>query len=138
MRILFFTLVSMSFFILGCSQDKQDQSQIQPKHQMNMSGESMQHGDHAMQMDPTSAESIVYYTCPMEDHKHIHSAEQGKCPECNMALVPVVKTTKEKAEYYGCPMEEHSHIRSDKPGDCPECGMFLQPMRLDKNTSMEM
>ena len=59
----------------------------------------------------------------MESHKHVHSAEPGNCPECNMTLVAGVTTTEEKREYYGCPMEAHSHVRSDKPGSCEECGM---------------
>ena len=78
-------------------------------------------------------EEVIYYTCPMEEHSHIHSSEAGECPECGMALVAAVETTEENAEFYGCPMEEHSHVRSSEPGRCPECGMFLKPMRLKKD-----
>ncbi|MCB2141342.1 efflux RND transporter periplasmic adaptor subunit [bacterium] len=28
------------------------------------------------------------YVCPMESHKHIVSDEPGRCPECNMQMVP--------------------------------------------------
>lgn len=88
------------------------------------------------QHEPTSQaddEKLIYYTCPMESHKHINSAEAGSCPECKMTLVPGVITASEKAEYYGCPMKIHSHIRHEAPGNCEECKMDLKPMRLDKS-----
>ena len=81
----------------------------------------------------TADERLIYYTCPMETHKHIHSAQPGNCPDCGMKLVPVLVTTEENKEFYGCPMEAHSHVRSDKPGPCSECGMTLKPMRLAKS-----
>lgn len=77
-------------------------------------------------------EPVIYYTCPMESHKDVHSKEAGKCTKCNMDLVPGVITSEEKMEYYGCPMLIHSHVRSDKPGTCDDCGMKLKPMRLVK------
>ena len=82
-----------------------------------------------------SEERVIYYTCPMESHKHIHSAEPGNCSECGMALVEGVITSEDKMEYYGCPMKIHSHIRHDKPGTCEACKMELKPMRLKKSTS---
>lgn len=39
-------------------------------------------GTQAMEMPET------LYVCPMESHKHIVAAEPGRCPECNMTLVP--------------------------------------------------
>lgn len=77
-------------------------------------------------------EMTMYYTCPMESHKHVHSKDPGNCPECGMQMVQVVQTTEENAEYYGCPMPEHSHVRQDGPGTCEECGMKLVPMKLEK------
>jgi len=77
-------------------------------------------------------ERLIYYTCPMPEHKHVHSMEPGNCPECGMQLVPAVVTTPEQAEFYGCPMEIHSHVRQAGPGRCPECKMKLEPMRLVK------
>ena len=77
-------------------------------------------------------ERLIYYTCPMESHKHIHSREPGSCSECGMALVPGVITSEDKMEYYGCPMEIHSHVRQETPGRCAECNMELKPMRLKK------
>ena len=67
-----------------------------------------------------SAEEV--YTCPMEEHSHILQVGPGKCPECEMDLVPVTETSR---DVYTCPMEEHHHILSNRPGKCPECGMDL-------------
>ena len=78
-------------------------------------------------------ETVIYYTCPMNQHKHIHSDSAGTCNDCNMALVAAVVTSEDKKDYYGCPMLEHSHVRSDQPGTCADCGMELKPMRLVKN-----
>jgi len=78
-------------------------------------------------------ERLIYYTCPMDSHKHVHSGEAGKCPECGMKLVAAVITSEAQMEYYGCPMETHSHVRSDKPGKCNECSMKLRPIRLIKS-----
>jgi rubrerythrin len=91
----------------------------------------------SMTQDSSSAEAY-YYTCPMESHRQVHSDEPGKCPECNMDLVKVVKADSETAEFYGCPMPAHSHVRSDKPGKCPECNMDLQPMRMEKGNASNM
>ena len=77
-------------------------------------------------------EKLIYYTCPMESHKHVHSSQAGKCSECSMELVPAVVTLENMKEFYGCPMEAHSHVRSDSPGTCEDCGMKLKPMRLVK------
>ncbi|MFH1851914.1 MAG: heavy metal-binding domain-containing protein [Candidatus Neomarinimicrobiota bacterium] len=92
----------------------------------------MDHSKMAMAGAVVDGEQLIYYTCPMDSHKHVHSMEPGKCPECSMTLVAGVVTTEAKMDYYGCPMEVHSHIRSDQPGTCDECGMLLKPMRLVK------
>jgi hypothetical protein len=80
-------------------------------------------------------ETLIYYTCPMESHKHVHNSEPGTCSECPMALVKAVTTSVEKMEFYGCPMESHSHIRREEAGPCTECSMTLKPMRLDKSST---
>ena len=36
----------------------------------------------------TNATSGTLYTCPMETHAHVVSDQPGRCPECNMTLVP--------------------------------------------------
>lgn len=137
MRILFFVFVSVMFISWGYAQDKREHKDTHSGHEMHKSDKSDMHKDHSMKMDSTAdksaEESVIYYTCPMESHKFVNSMEPGKCPECGMNLVPVVKTLKGKAEFYGCPMASHSHIREEKPGKCSECGMELQPMRLDKS-----
>jgi hypothetical protein len=78
-------------------------------------------------------DKVMYYTCPMETHKHVHSQEAGKCPECGMELVAVVEADESNKDFYGCPMPIHSHVRSDQPGKCNECGMELMPIRLEKS-----
>ncbi len=76
------------------------------------------------------SEKLIYYTCPMDSHKHVHHREPGQCEECGMKLVAGVITSEDNKDYYGCPMLIHSHIRSDQSGSCNECGMKLKPMRL--------
>ncbi|MBT3228534.1 MAG: hypothetical protein HOD43_05730 [Candidatus Marinimicrobia bacterium] len=115
----------VSVFAIGCKGEKQVPE--------------MKHDQHAaaeMGKASTGAEKIIYYTCPMESHKNIHSSEPGTCSECNMTLVPGVITTAEKMEYYGCPMEIHSHVRHEAPGRCAECKMELKPMRLKKTSEI--
>ena len=80
----------------------------------------------------STAERVIYYTCPMDSHKYIHHREPGKCEECGMELVAGIVTNEEKMAFYGCPMLLHSHVRQDSAGQCNECGMTLMPMRLVK------
>ncbi|MFC1528170.1 heavy metal-binding domain-containing protein [Candidatus Neomarinimicrobiota bacterium] len=91
-------------------------------------------GDKTMHVKETSESmaenAVVYYTCPMESHKHIHSQEAGKCTECSMSLVAVVEGDMNDVDFYGCPMAEHSYVRSDEPGTCAECGMTLMPLKF--------
>jgi hypothetical protein len=98
--------------------------------------DNSKHGNKKTHVKETSESmtenAVVYYTCPMETHKHIYSVEQGKCEVCGMDLVSVVKGTEEHKDYYGCPMAEHSHVRSDEPGTCAECGMALVPLKFSK------
>ena len=94
------------------------------------------HAGMKMAKPAADEEKMIYYTCPMESHKHIHSAEPGTCSECNMTLVPGVLTSEDKMEYYGCPMLIHSHVRAEAPGRCDECKMELKPMRLKKATEI--
>lgn len=135
-------LIGLAFLIAACGGKKSnDQSSSMPMNQkqdetMKMDSGDMQMHDGNMDMPDQSMgknEAHVYYTCPMETHKHVHSNKPGDCPECEMKLVEAVTTDAEHADFYGCPMESHSHIRSDKPGKCDECGMTLKPMRLKKS-----
>ncbi len=115
----------LAVFTVGCGGEKQ--------------APAMQHDNHT-DMEKTKApadeEQLIYYTCPMESHKHIHSSEPGACTECNMTLVPAVITTAEKLEYYGCPMVIHSHVRHAEAGRCEECNMELKPMRLKASSEI--
>jgi len=113
----------MSLMLFGCG--KKDEHAGHDHGEMQM--------DKSDKMLATQAEQVIYYTCPMDEHKHVHGAEGGQCTECSMALVPAVTTTTDKMEYYGCPMEAHSHVRQDEAGTCEDCGMKLKPMRLKKS-----
>ncbi|NQV14275.1 hypothetical protein HQ531_02370 [bacterium] len=111
-------------FLIGCGGEKKaEPMEHDPDAHAKMEKPQMQAMD----------EKLIYYTCPMESHKHIHSKEAGSCSECGMTLVPAVVTSEDKMEYYGCPMEIHSHVRQETPGKCDECGMDLKPMRLEKS-----
>ena len=123
MRLFFLLGIFSIVFLFSCGQD-------QKSKERSLSEQSQEEKKNNSQIHPD--EKLVYYTCPMEEHKHIHSDEPSKCPECNMDMVAVVETTNESKEYYGCSMAEDSHVRHDKPGNCEECGMELKPMRMQK------
>ena len=80
-----------------------------------------------------STESAVY-VCPMPEHVSIIYDHAGKCPICNMALVPVTPSSLKKLQpggrvlYYTCPMPEHASVHEEKPGKCPLCAMTLIPV----------
>lgn len=118
---------TLVIFFVACSGQSENKA---PQEKMQMAGRK------EMKMAEQTADKPYYYTCPMPEHKNIHSDAPGKCPECGMDLVAAVATTPDSADYYGCQMPEHSQIRSDKPGKCPECNMNLVPMRLEKKTNM--
>ena len=88
---------------------------------------SMKKHEHSMKMKTDSAESSVFakhdvYTCPMPSHFHLLQYGPGKCPECEMKLVPVTET--DNTEVYVCPMRQCGVVQ-DKPGECSVCGMDL-------------
>jgi Heavy metal binding domain len=64
--------------------------------------------------DPATQNAAVW-VCPM--HPDVMSAVPGKCPRCNMELVPA------PASAYVCPM--HPDVMSPTPGKCPRCNMEL-------------
>lgn len=66
--------------------------------------EAVPHGreaeDHWREAHPTTGTikkagegeaAMVLYTCPMESHAHVVSDQPGRCPECNMKLVPTTE-----------------------------------------------
>ena len=116
-------LLVVPFLMLACGGKKTTDEQTNQEIQVST---------HEM-TDSETEDNVMYYTCPMESHKHIHSNKAGKCDECGMALVAVVGSDESNMDFYGCPMPVHSHVRSDQPGKCSECGMDLMPMRLKKS-----
>jgi hypothetical protein len=81
---------------------------------------------------------IEFYTCPMPEHSDVRSDKPGKCPKCNMTLIPMMKqassigtnlapetSTMVPEKLYTCPMASHADVVSDKPGKCSKCGMDL-------------
>ncbi len=115
-KIRFILLSSLILMIAGCGNEKGL-------------------GDKASKMNALtgSEEILIYYSCPMDSHSHIHSREAGSCSECGMDMVKGVITTQENMDFWGCPMEAHAHVRTDSPGTCEDCGMKLKPMRLVKS-----
>ncbi|MFQ6604024.1 MAG: heavy metal-binding domain-containing protein [Fidelibacterota bacterium] len=153
-RILIPVMLIMSIgLVSGQQKDKDQDDHTMDKTMMQkmekgqkehkMDGKMMKNMDHDKMMENMkhkkgmammeSDSEALYYTCPMESHKNIHSDEPGKCSECGMALVAVKKATAEKAEFYVCPMASHSNTRSNEPGKCSECGMEMIPAALEKN-----
>ncbi len=120
MKKYMLSLLGLSLLVIvGCCKVK---TETMDDHSMS--------GMAAMNAKMVDGERLIYYTCPMESHKQVHSTEPGQCPDCGMTLVAGVITTTAEMDYYGCPMPEHSHVRSDQPGTCAECGMQLKPMRM--------
>jgi FtsP/CotA-like multicopper oxidase with cupredoxin domain len=70
------------------------------------------------EMDFEAPEGPVVYTCPM--HPEVVQADEGKCPQCGMKLVPTAAEV-----VYTCPM--HLDVVSSEQGKCPHCGMKLLP-----------
>jgi hypothetical protein len=100
-----------------------------------------------MTLVPVSSEALAkmepggkveYYTCPMPEHADVNVDKPGKCPKCNMTLIPIMSkpevppgdsanalAVRRPPPLYTCPMASHAHIVSDQPGKCPECEMKL-------------
>jgi hypothetical protein len=112
-KILTVLSISAFFVLIACNGQSENKSELQDTH-----------------VKESTAEKIYYYTCPMDQHKHIAANEPGDCSECGMKLVAATETEPDNAEYYGCPMPSHSQIRHEKAGKCEECNMDLKPMQL--------
>jgi len=90
------------------------------------------HGSNAHTEAPASrsSEGVEKYTCPMhpEVMETVRAGENPPpCPDCGMALEPVLADGFQQASktQYVCPM--HPEIVRDAPGNCPICGMALEP-----------
>ncbi len=70
---------------------------------------------------PASAGAV--HTCPM--HPEVRQEGPGSCPDCGMALEPLVPAAPSARAVYTCPM--HPEVVRDEPGACPICGMALEP-----------
>lgn len=97
-------------------------------------------GQHAPQktMDDVPVSTSSQYICPMfcEGHEKVY-ADKGRCPVCNMFLMPIetvdftAKTyhlapDASKAGKYYCPMMCEGDKVYDDFGSCPVCGMNLE------------
>ncbi len=52
---------------------------------------AVEHGkmaEHAWNKEHATMDMPILYTCPMESHSYIVNDEPGRCPDCNMKLVP--------------------------------------------------
>ncbi|WP_284454456.1 copper-transporting P-type ATPase [Cupriavidus campinensis] len=101
------------------------------------------------------------YTCPM--HPEVRQDHPGRCPKCQMHLVPedevhsghhhahghggdeghrspepvAAPAAVPAGTIYTCPM--HPEVQQDHPGNCPKCGMALEPIiPLDEEDNHEL
>jgi len=81
---------------------------------------------------PSSHSSAGGYTCPM--HPEVMEEKNVPCPQCGMALEPLVPSLPASRTEYTCPM--HPEIVRSEPGSCPICGMALEP-RIVSSTEEE-
>lgn len=65
----------------------------------------------------------VSYVCPMSEHSDVLEHTPGKCPVCQMVLVPV-----RIDQAYSCPT--HPVVIADKPGLCPLDKRALLPVAV--------
>jgi Cu+-exporting ATPase len=81
-------------------------------------------------------DTIEPYTCPM--HPEVRASEPGSCPQCGMALEPVLSAPAAEKTEWTCPM--HPEVVRQEPGSCPKCGMALEPRTVvaDEEESSEL
>ena len=101
------------------------------------------HNHNSLHPNQRISPSSVYY-CPMECEGEKLYFQQGRCPVCNMFLVPIEEredqrnkpktysktnlpeSFKDKIGEYFCPMFCESDKVYDEKGDCPVCHMHLE------------
>ena len=109
--------------------------------------------------DGEQAPAGTIYTCPM--HPEVRQDQPGRCPKCQMHLVPedevhaghqhghgggtgqpspepaAAPVAVPAGTIYTCPM--HPEVQQDHPGNCPICGMTLEPIiPLDEEDNHEL
>lgn len=72
---------------------------------------------------PKAITQEAVYTCPMDPE--VKQAGPGACPQCGMALEPLLTAMPATKTKYICPM--HPEVVRSEPGPCPICGMALEP-----------
>lgn len=115
------------------------------EHRGGSGGHDMAGGpDATPETSRPKSETATVWVC--ECCPDVRMSEPGKCPECNMDLVPVEPVEDESrdddgtVEVWTCGM--HPSIRSEEPGKCPICNMDLVPvapgdeeaLKLDNHT----
>jgi len=109
-----------------CCEGCRDKFRVAPGRYANQIAEAKdqahRHHDAAMNKEVPGRVAAGIHTCPM--HPEVRQEGSGSCPDCGMALEPLVAAAPTRVEYT-CPM--HPEIVQDHPGACPICGMALEP-----------
>ncbi|WP_312563032.1 copper-translocating P-type ATPase [Diaphorobacter sp.] len=120
------------------------------------------HSHHHGHADGEQVPVRTIYTCPM--HPEVRQDHPGRCPKCQMHLVPEDEVhvghhhshghgggegqslpepvaapvaAVPAGTIYTCPM--HPEVQQDHPGTCPKCGMTLEPIiPLDEEDNHEL
>ena len=89
-------------------------------------------GDSAKSQSANASTSLTpgdNYLCLM--HPEIKSGSEGKCPKCDMNLVPKSDYPTE-GDAYTCSM--HPEVTSGTPAKCTKCAMTLEPKNLSSSS----
>ena len=101
-----------------CSESCVEKFRAEPAMYLSRSSEHRTAG-----AQDAGAAASAEYTCPM--HPAARESKPTSCPQCGMALEPLLAITLPTRTEYVCPM--HPEIVRAEPGACPICGMALEP-----------